>query len=225
MYCVIQEIVLRKPNKHGLPKKLEVYTYSFNGKTKYCYRESTEKFERPINTSYKISIHGRKRINGVVTKKQKEVATVDYYDLMDLCISDYLSDNKLNAIATYFNTTYDNLLDIICDKIDPWISIIIDEFEQTEEYKVHRRHEKIIDKYEKVKSKFADEYDVDESEYDYCYNVFGELMNKDYLNNIVSSHKKRSYKKKSYSNYNSYSNNNYDKYSRCPKTSSGNYTY
>lgn len=224
IYCVIQEIPLKKPNKYGSSKELEVYSWSYNDKVKWCYRYSDERFERPINKAYKISIHESKRVNGVVTKKQKVVTTMNYYDILEFWIGDCVFDKHLESIASYFNTTYDNLIEIIHAKLNPLEDKIKQEFKQTEEYKTKKKHQQIIDNYNKEKSKFAKKYDVDSDEYDYCYNVFGELMNRTYLDNIIHTYKNRSYQKSSYSNYNEYSNFNYDNYSSYFKTPSSNYT-
>lgn len=56
MFCVIQKVVKKKPNPYGACKELLVdsYTFSINGetKTKYTYKYSDERFERPIKDTY-----------------------------------------------------------------------------------------------------------------------------------------------------------------------------
>ena len=71
MYCVIQELQLKKADTNGAYKGLAVFTNPFNMRNipQYGYCDAGERFERPIKTAYKISVHESKRVNGVVTKK------------------------------------------------------------------------------------------------------------------------------------------------------------
>ena len=69
MYCVIQEIQLKKANPYGEYRELEAYSCSaWNGLAKWTYHYTGGRFERPIKTAYKISIHESRRVNGVVTR-------------------------------------------------------------------------------------------------------------------------------------------------------------
>ncbi len=91
MYCVIQEIERKKPNPYGASKELEAYSpFEIEGRAKWSYRYTDDKFERPIKTAYKISIHESRRVNGVVTKRQYVITTVDYYYLAENWIGDWL---------------------------------------------------------------------------------------------------------------------------------------
>lgn len=60
MFCVIQEVEV-KTVPAGEPKGIEVYEshWTADGKEMYSYeyRNSAERFERPIRKSYRISIH------------------------------------------------------------------------------------------------------------------------------------------------------------------------
>jgi hypothetical protein len=84
MYCVIQKIVNKKPVQSGYSKELLVdwttMTYQGKTETKYSYRYSDERFERPIKDAYKISIHKSYRENGKVKKKQWVICTMSYYN-------------------------------------------------------------------------------------------------------------------------------------------------
>ena len=86
MFCVIQEIAT-KTVPAGEPKGIEVYEsrWTSDGKEfcSYEYRDSAERFERPIRKSYRISIHESYRENGKVKKKQTVICTVGYYDIVD----------------------------------------------------------------------------------------------------------------------------------------------
>ena len=205
MYCVIQEVELKKPNKYGAYKEISVDSYTFDGKRKYYYSNGIERFERPIKKAYKISIHESKRVNGVVTKKQYTVTTVDYYSLAEYSIYDCIMNRKLEAVAVKLNTDTDYLWDLIFTKVEPLQKRIESEFQETEEYKANAQNNKIKREYQEAKKRFAKLYDCDDSEYDYCYDVFGVLRNKQYWDMIIENYKaRRSYHENAYSNYNDY---------------------
>jgi outer membrane protein OmpA-like peptidoglycan-associated protein len=96
------------------------------------------------------------------------------------------------------------------------------EFRETEEFKAHEEHERITTLYALNKTEFNSKYDFEgtSSKYDECYNVFGNLMNKDKLDKIKADYKarkdyeekSRSYQENSYSNYNKYSNSGSSSY-------------
>ena len=207
MYCVIQEVQLKKPNAYGEHKIIEAYSpFALNGKPTYSYRHIGGRFERPIKTAYKISIHESKRINGVVTKKQYAVTTVDYYCLATDWFALGDCEKKISAIAEKLNVDdVGKIYDIIDAKLEPLEKLIKIEYQKTEEYKTHVKHEKILETYRKAKAKFAKTYSCSENEYDYIFNVFGELMNNEYYEKIINDYKsKRSYQEKNYSNYNNF---------------------
>ena len=208
MFCVIQEIQLKKSNTLGAYKNLEVFTNPFNFQKnipQYGYAESGERFERPIRTAYKISIHESKRVNGVVTKKQFVVTTVDYYHLADDWFALVDFEDKILLIAEKLNVYAGDVYDAIEAKTEPLEARIKAEFQRTEEYKTKLEHKRIISLYRAEKAKFAEMYECSEVEYDYCFNVFGELMNREYYEQIVSAHKDtRSYHENFYSSYSNF---------------------
>lgn len=68
--------------------------------------------------------------------------------------------------------------------------------------------------HQKAKKKFGEQYGVDSDEYDYCYNIFGELMEKEYLEQIVRQYERRKEAYRSYqeswgSNYSGGSSSSY----------------
>jgi hypothetical protein len=199
MYCAIQELQLKRPNTNGAYKQLAVFTNPFNPRRDalqygYCY--TGDQFERPIRTTYKISIHESKRVNGVVTKKQFVVTTVDYYTFATdwFALGDYAE--KIVIIADKLNVDYQIIYDTIKAKISPLQEHIGSEFKKTEEYIASTKHNEIIALYKKEIAKFSKKYGCSELEYeyDYCFNVFGELMNENYYERIVSDAKlRRSY--------------------------------
>lgn len=214
MYIVIQPIQLKKPNKNGAYKRHKVSTVSFNSngiiKTHYSYFPDYEfgRFERPRKDAYKISVHQSYRENGQVKKKQCVICTISFYDIVGslFALYDYV-ETGLNNAAKMFNLSDDYpLYDIIEEKLRPLQKQLIEEYICTEEYEAVKQHDQVLKEYRSAKAKFAADYGVDQNEYDYCYNVFGELMDKDYLDIIIKQHESRSYYSKQSSNH-SYSSN------------------
>ncbi|KQL54527.1 hypothetical protein AN964_14175 [Heyndrickxia shackletonii] len=230
MFCVIQEIQNKKANSEGKSKELTVGSYSFGivgqpQKTKYTYEYNDERFERPIKTAYKISIHHSYRENGQVKKKQWHICTMGYYDFLDYWYGDFYHSSKLEKWLDEMEITEDEFHKIIGKKYTPLEEKINKEFKSTEEYKTDKKHKEILDKYRKVKAAFEEIYG--ENTYDYVYDVFGELRNQEYLDELHrirearKEQEKRSYENFYQSNYNN--NSNYD-YSSYFSSSSSTYT-
>jgi anaerobic ribonucleoside-triphosphate reductase len=95
---------------------------------------------------------------------------------------------KIIAIADKLNIDADAVYDVIEAKAELLSERIRAEFAMTDECRVAAEHKKIIAAYKKEKSDFARRYRCDEREYDFCFNVFGELMNSGYYEKIVSNH-------------------------------------
>lgn len=216
MYCVIQEIELRKQNKNGHPKKLisEFMQMTFQGRdcSHYWHRFSEERFERPVMKAYKISLHQSYRENGKVKKKQCPLCTVNYYDIADDWFSLYdYCNRKITTIAEELGIDTDTIYDFIQKKLNPLIERIQSEYRQTEEYKTYAEHEEITTVYATNKVKFNAKYGYEgnSTKYDEIYDVFGNLMNKDRLNEVETDYKyrqeyeekSRSYQEDFYSNY------------------------
>lgn len=180
----------------------------------YGWRYSGERFERPLKPSYHISIHQSYRENGKVKKKQFVICTARYYEIAENFFTIYESwyEKKILAIAEELSVETDEIYDLLNTKINPLEQRIQEEYRATEEYKTYMQNRKILDEYSKRKSAFAKEYEVDQNEYDKCYDVFGELRNADCLEKIKRGYKQRkeyeeksrSYQEDFYSNYNKY---------------------
>ena len=95
------------------------------------------------------------------------------------------------AIAEKLNVDYQIIYDTIKAKIAPLQERIKAEFEKTEEYATDTKHNEIIAIYKKERAKFSEKHGCSEFEYDYCFNVLGELMNENYYEKIVSDSKLR----------------------------------
>ncbi len=219
MFCVIQEVELKKPNKRGHPKELisEFKQMTFQGKdcSYYQHRYSEECFERQIKKAYKISIHQSNRINGKVEKKQCSLCTVSYYDIAEgwFTVYDYC-DRKISAAADKLGISVDTIYDLVQAKVDTLIIAIQCEYQQTKEYITHKEHNRITTLYAANKAKFNEEYGCSGSysRYDEIYDVYGNLMNQVKLDEVKSDYKfrqeyeekSRSYQKEFYSNYSKY---------------------
>jgi hypothetical protein len=212
MYCVIQEIELKKENTNGEYKELEAYKneWTFNGEdmSQYSYRYTGGRFERPIKKAYKISIHHSYRENGKVKKKQWVIGTMDYYYIVTF--GGYIGDCcNLQERADTIGITIDELYNIVAVKLDLLREQIEKEYQETEEYKAYQEHRKIIDKYLKAKEEFKNKYDSDA--YDYYYDVFGVLREKEKFEEFERQYETAQEQKRSYyRNYQSNYNNNYN---------------
>lgn len=211
MYCVIQEVDLKKEDMVGGYKGIEVYestwTIGDETKTKYCYSYTGGRFERPIKKAYKISIHHSYRDNGKVKKKQWAICTIGYYSILECWPGDCIIRSTLNTKLEEMGIDEDKLWDMVYVKFQPIIDRVTTEYEATEEYKVHQENRAIIDKYNKTKNAFESVYG--DNTYDYCYDVFGQVRNEKKLQEIKEQYKQqREYRRRYYENYKS----NYNDY-------------
>lgn len=217
MFCVIQEIELKKSNKSGHPKELtsNFMQMSISGidMSHYYYRYSEERFERPIKKAFKISIHKSYREGGKPKKKQFALCTVNYYDIADGWFSLYdFCNKKIDLLSKDLEISSDAIYELVEIKLNPLIETIQNEFSQTEEFKIHEEHERITTVYAAQKIQFTEKYGCDKDKYDEIYNVFGELMNKEKLDELKNDYKARqeyeekssSYQEQNYSNHNEY---------------------
>ncbi len=197
MYAVVQQVQLRKPNKYGEHREIVAAPHRFHPKDdprgiRYDWEYAGERYERPIKTAYKISIHESTRVNGEVVKRQFSVATVNYYLLAAIDIRDYFEEvfnEKIDGIAENLGASYTDVLNLIVDKLTPLQQRIQPEFEKTEEYAVIKRHGQIIREYGHKKSQFAKDYNVHEEDYEFCYDIFGNVVNQEYLDKIIARSK------------------------------------
>lgn len=222
MYCVIQEIQNKMAPRQPTSKRIEVssYTMSFGSTepyTQYYYSNSAEKFERPIKTAYKISIHRSYRDNGVVKKKQVSICTMGYYDLLESWPGDFLCSDTLNKKLEELRISEEELWNMVYLKLNPLIEKVTSEFQLTEEYKAKQEQKKIIEAYQTSKKALEDKYGT--GTYDRVYDVFGELRNKAYLDELKKNYEAQQQYKGSYQEH-TYSNYDYSKSSYFGTTSS-----
>lgn len=225
MFCVIQEIATKKVPA-GNPKKIEVYEFLWSAEGKdhceYKWRYSDERFERPIKPSYRISVHESYRENGKVKKKQTVICTTGYYEVVDW--GDWPGDYVIGGLASkaeVLGLEENELADLIYTKWQAVVDRIWEEYKQTEECKAKEENRRIIREHDERASAFMKKYDVDRSEYECCFDVFGELRNPDYLEKVKADYEARkeyerksreyrsSYYKKYSSNYRGYGESSY----------------
>jgi len=195
MFCVIQEVEV-KTVPAGEPKGFVVdeinVTWDGGGYSKFSYHYSSERFERPVRKSYRISIHESYRENGKVRKKQAVICTVGYYDIVDWggWIGDFIVGG-LKAKADILGMTEDILYNLIYGKWQPIVDRVLAEFQQTEEYKAKEENRRILNEHNQRVDAFKEKYGVEGEEYSCCYDVFGKLRNPEYLKKIKADYKAR----------------------------------
>lgn len=205
MFCVVQETRLKRPNKCGAYKELRAYQnqWTVGDKPKsWGWEYAGERFERPHMEAYKISLHQSFRENGVPRKKQFSVATIGYYGLIDFGLYDHVS-GKLEEIAKKTGIAFEALYGLVEEKLTPLADKIMLEFRETEEYEVQKRHEAILESYRTAKTAFGKRYGVDSHEYDYCFDIFGDLKNREYFEQLAKSQHQRQEYQRSYCGGNS----------------------
>jgi len=226
MFVVIQKLQLKKSSRPGAYKeyKVDTMTISFPGsgvsKTSYLYNPDYDAghFERPHREAYKISIHQSYRENGKVKKIQCVIGTIGYYTFAEGWGLYDCMESGLDRAAKIFGSP-DGLYELVESKIAPLRKQIQREYHKSEEYKADKERKKVQKEYQKSKADFAKKYNVDAGEFDYCFDVFGHVMNRVYLDQIIQQ-------AKAYSSYHENSSSNYSSqdYSSYFKTKSDTYT-
>jgi len=211
---VVQKIQRKKPEKGAEYREYAVdsFTIRFPDGTeikRYTYGPKYEsgKFERPIREVYKISIHESRRENGKVVKKQCVLGTVGFYDLVQWGLCDYI-DSGISHAMDVFGVDYETLYNLAESKMKLIIDKAKRQYHRSEEYKSSRQREKLQKDYQKRKKQFAAQYCIDADEYDSVYDIHGNLMDEDRLNQIIRQYEqrqeaeKRRYQEYSYRTYN-----------------------
>lgn len=195
MYCVIQEVRRKKADPYGEYREIEPYQNEWRiaGDERPCtwaWRYTGGRFERPHREAYKISIHHSYRENGVVRKHQYSICTMSYYDIVEYSLYD-CGDSRIQATADMLGMDAAELYEIVETKLEPLRERLEADWHQSAEYQAKQEHRRILDTHSKARSAFSKRYGVDGGEYDRCYDVFGVLRNKDYLQQIKANHRAR----------------------------------
>lgn len=215
MFCVIQQVMRKKPNPYGEYREIEAYQNEWRiaGDNRpctwsYCYTGG--RFERPHLEAYKITIHHSYREGGVVKKRQYPIRTMSYYDIVEWSLYD-CADSRIQATADKLGMDPADLYEIIESKLEPLRERLEAEWHQSPEYITKQEHERIIADHLTAQNKFCSKYDVNKDEYDRCYDVFGVLRNKEYLEQIKEARKEsdRRYQESWSSTYERYTSGSY----------------
>ena len=194
MFCVIQQVMKKKPNPYGAYRQIEAYQNKWRlDESKpftWAWEYTGGRFERPHLEAYKISIHQSYREGGKIKKRQYSICTMSYYDIVEYSVCD-CADNRIRAAADKLGMDLAELYEIIEEKLEPLRECLEADFHQSPEYIAKQEHERIRADYLEASSKFCSRYDVEKDDYDRCYDVFGVLRNKEYLEQIKAQHKAR----------------------------------
>ena len=221
MYCVIQEVENKRQKSLGPHKEIISQTINnfFYDSKFYSWSYGEERFERPIKKAYKISIHKSYRENGKVKKKQWHICTMGYYDLIEFSVHD-IAGNRINALSEDIGVSEDDLYKLIYEKLDKLIEQAEGEHSQTEEYKTSIIHSAILATHREKERVFNNKYGEDT--YKYCYDVFGNLRNKEKLKELQEEYERQQEYQRSY--YESYKSNYNNSHSSYFENNSSNYT-
>jgi len=194
MFCVIQQVMRKKPDPYGEPLEIRVYQNQWRvDESKpfaWAWEYSKERYERPHLEAYKITLHQSYREGGKVRKRQYAVCTMSYYEICETWWGDCIVGGE-KALAEKLGMDAAEVYEIIEAKLEPLRERLTAEFHQSAEYAAKQEHERIIADYQTAKFKFLRKYDVDGDEYNRCYDVFGVLRNKVYLEKIKAEHEAR----------------------------------
>ena len=87
MYCVIQQVMRKKPNPYGEYKELRAYQNQWRlDESKpftWAWERTGGRFERPHMEAYKITLRQSYREGSAVRKRQHSICTMSYYDIVE----------------------------------------------------------------------------------------------------------------------------------------------
>lgn len=194
MFCVIQQIQRKKPDKLGEPKEIIAYQNQWRlDESKpytWAWMYSEERFEREHLEAFKITLHQSYRQDGKVRKRQYTVCTMSYYDICESWWGDCIVGGE-KALTEKVGVDAAELCEIIDAKLEPLRERLTAEFHQSAEYAAKQEHERIRADYFTARSQFCRKYAADNEDYDRCFDVFGTLRNKEYLKQIQAEYKAR----------------------------------
>lgn len=122
MFCVIQQVMKKKPNPYGEPREIEAYQNGWRlDESKpftWAWKYSDKRFERPHLEAYKITLHESYREGGVVKKRQYSICTMSYYDVVEYSLYD-CADSCIQATAGNLGIDPAELYEFIETKLEP----------------------------------------------------------------------------------------------------------
>lgn len=193
MKCIIRERKQKESHSIGEPKEILVdsieWEYEGHRGHSYSYHMSKERFER--NNAIKYDIYIEKESVAGEDAQEVLLGMIGYYDFVEFGYEDCLGERKLENTAKELNVNKEELLAVIREPLEQLQSKIRAEFSRTEEAHAKKEHEEIIAKYHKAKRDFSLQYGFPARDYDRCYNVFGQLMDEEYLGRLQQRLKDR----------------------------------
>lgn len=194
MKCIIQEKEQAASHSLGEPKEIIVDSIPWeqeghHGHT-YSYHMSKERFERSNHTKYYIYIEDDTKQEDGESRKVL-LGTIGYYDFVEFGYEDCLGERKIENTIKELNVSPEQLLATIREPLEQLQAKIREEFSRTEEAHVKKEHQEVLAKYQKAKRDFSLQYGFPAKDYDRCYNVFGQLMDGEYLGRLQQRLKER----------------------------------
>lgn len=193
MKCIIREREQKESHSIGEPKEILVdsreWEYEGHHGHSYSYHMSQERFER--NNGMRYYIYIEKESTTKEDTQEVLLGVIGYYDFVEFGYEDCIGERKLENTAKELNTSSEELLATIREPLGKLQATIREEFSRTEEAHAKKEHEEILEKYHKAKRDFSLQYGFPARDYDRCYNVFGQLMDAEYLGRLKQRLKDR----------------------------------
>ncbi len=101
----MQFILCCSKTDRGKSKELVVHAYKINNQEIYSYSRSEERFEPPVKTVYKVTLHIIYREGNRVKKKQYRICNIGYYDLVV---------DRINQLSQELNIPSNEIYELIC---------------------------------------------------------------------------------------------------------------
>ena len=126
--------------------------------------------------------------------------------------------DKIKDLSEKLNVPEKEIYGLIYTKLNSLQEKVVSEYEASEEYRAYKQQLEIVKKYKEAKREFENKYGAET--FDYCYDVYLNLRNKENLDMIkkLYENKKRSYQGENHSNYKNSSNSK-----SCHSENIGNY--
>lgn len=67
-----------------------------------------------------------------------------YYDIAESCLEDHIVMNKFKVIVEEMGSTVEKINNMIYEKLNPIITTVKTEYQQTDEYKTNKEHQVIL---------------------------------------------------------------------------------
>lgn len=181
MFVSVQIKKRKQPDKKGAPLRIELVE---SQETHYYdFKWSDERFTRDNLDVYQFRLNHSYRANGQVKKRQWNICSLTYYDIATLqTVESEKLEMRIEALALETNTEAATLWQLLFNKLHPLQTKIVTEFEASQEYKVNKRNQQLVQAHQQRKADFDKLYDLHGfNRYNRCFDFYGTLRNPDYL--------------------------------------------